>query len=109
MFRAIAFPLVSVALAAAALASAAGSRAGLPRSPTKPIRIIVPTSPAGGNDAMARIVAQKLHERMKQPVIVENKAGANGAIGVRVRRQGAARRLHDAVRLHRHARHQSRA
>jgi hypothetical protein len=49
--------------------------------PSKPIRIIVPTSPAGGNDAMARIIAQKLNERMKQPVIVENKAGANGAIG----------------------------
>jgi tripartite-type tricarboxylate transporter receptor subunit TctC len=48
---------------------------------SKPIRIIVPTSPAGGNDAMARIVAQKLGDRMKQPVIVENKAGANGAIG----------------------------
>ncbi len=49
--------------------------------PKKPIRIIVPTAPAGGNDAMARIVAQKLNERLKQPVIVENKSGANGAIG----------------------------
>jgi tripartite-type tricarboxylate transporter receptor subunit TctC len=49
--------------------------------PKKPIRIIVPTAPAGGNDAMARIVAQKLTERIKQPVIVENKSGANGAIG----------------------------
>jgi len=49
--------------------------------PSKPIKIVVPTSPAGGNDAMARIIAQKLNERMKQPVIVENKAGANGAIG----------------------------
>ena len=48
---------------------------------SKPIKIVVPTSPAGGNDAMARIIAQKLNERMKQPVIVENKAGANGAIG----------------------------
>jgi tripartite-type tricarboxylate transporter receptor subunit TctC len=49
--------------------------------PSKPIKIVVPTSPAGGNDAMARIIAQKLNERLKQPVIVENKAGANGAIG----------------------------
>ena len=47
----------------------------------KPIRIIVPTSPSGGNDVMARIVAQKLTERMKRSVIVENKAGGNGAIG----------------------------
>ena len=47
----------------------------------KIIKIVVPTSPAGGNDAMARIVAQKLAERMKSPVIVENKAGGNGTIG----------------------------
>jgi tripartite-type tricarboxylate transporter receptor subunit TctC len=50
-------------------------------APNKPIRIIVPTAPSGGNDVMARIVAQKLGERMKQPVIVENKAGGNGSIG----------------------------
>jgi tripartite-type tricarboxylate transporter receptor subunit TctC len=47
----------------------------------KPIRIVVPTSPSGGNDIMARIVAQKLGDRMKHPFLVENKAGANGAIG----------------------------
>ena len=46
----------------------------------KPIRIIVPTAPSGGNDVMARILALKLGERMKRTVIVENKAGANGAI-----------------------------
>lgn len=50
-------------------------------APGKPIKIVVPTAPAGGNDAMARIVAQKLAERLKTAVIVENKAGANGAIG----------------------------
>jgi tripartite-type tricarboxylate transporter receptor subunit TctC len=49
--------------------------------PSKLVRIVVPTSPAGGNDAMARIVAVKLNERVKQSVIVENKPGANGAIG----------------------------
>ena len=48
--------------------------------PTKLIKIIVPTAPGGGNDAMARIVASKLQDRWKSPVIVENKAGANGAI-----------------------------
>jgi len=44
------------------------------------IKIVVPTSAGGGNDAMARIVGNKLAERLKQPVIVENKAGGNGAI-----------------------------
>jgi hypothetical protein len=69
----------AAALAAAALAQPAHAQS-FP-DPKKPIRIIVPTAPAGGNDAMARIVAQKLNERLKQPVIVENKSGANGAIG----------------------------
>jgi tripartite-type tricarboxylate transporter receptor subunit TctC len=48
--------------------------------PGKPIRIVVPTAAGGGNDAMARIVAQKLTERVKWTVIVDNKAGGNGAI-----------------------------
>ena len=39
-----------------------------------------PAAPGGGNDVMARIVASKLQERWKQAVIVDNKAGANGAI-----------------------------
>jgi tripartite-type tricarboxylate transporter receptor subunit TctC len=74
-------PLVIVSLLAAAATLAPTSHGqGFP-DPKKPIRIIVPTAPAGGNDAMARIVSQKLNERMKQPVIVENKPGANGAIG----------------------------
>jgi tripartite-type tricarboxylate transporter receptor subunit TctC len=71
--------LAAAAIVAAALAPPAHAQ-GFP-DPKKPIRIIVPTAPAGGNDAMARIVAQKLNERLKQPVIVENKSGANGAIG----------------------------
>jgi tripartite-type tricarboxylate transporter receptor subunit TctC len=47
----------------------------------KPIRIVVPTAPSGGNDFMARVISQKLTERFKQSVIVDNKAGGNGAIG----------------------------
>ena len=71
--------VLAAAIVAAALAPPAHAQS-FP-DPKKPIRIIVPTAPAGGNDAMARIVAQKLNERLKQPVIVENKSGANGAIG----------------------------
>ena len=48
--------------------------------PTKTITIIVPTAPGGANDAMARIVAQGLSQKLGQPVIVDNKPGANGAI-----------------------------
>jgi tripartite-type tricarboxylate transporter receptor subunit TctC len=49
--------------------------------PDKPIRIIVPFAAGAGTDAVARFTAQKLEEQLKQPVIVENRVGASGAIG----------------------------
>ena len=49
--------------------------------PSKPIRFIVPQTPSGQVDTVARTVAQHLGERLGQPLIVENRAGANGVIG----------------------------
>ena len=48
--------------------------------PDKTITIIVPTAPGGGNDAMARTIAQKLGPLLGQTIIIDNRAGANGAI-----------------------------
>jgi tripartite-type tricarboxylate transporter receptor subunit TctC len=49
--------------------------------PTKPIRIIVPYSPGGGTDTVARLMAERLTASLGQPVVVENKAGASANIG----------------------------
>ena len=51
--------------------------------PSRPIRLLIPFPPAGITDLSGRIVADGLREKFKQPVIVENKPGANGVIGLR--------------------------
>ncbi len=51
--------------------------------PSRPIRMIVPFPPAGITDLSARLVAEGLRAKFNQPVIVENKPGANGVIGLR--------------------------
>ena len=68
-------PVVVLGLMAAAEDVAAQSY------PVKPVRIIVPTSPGGGNDFVARAAGQRLGERLGQQFIVDNRPGAGGSIG----------------------------
>jgi tripartite-type tricarboxylate transporter receptor subunit TctC len=49
--------------------------------PAKPIKLMVPFPPGGSTDIVARIVAQKLSERLGQPIIIENRGGAGGTLG----------------------------
>ena len=55
--------------------------------PSKPIRMIVPFPPGGGVDFIGRIIGQRLAERVGQQVLVDNRAGANGIVGLEILKQ----------------------
>src|SRR5271169_365889 len=80
MARRIHAPLLAAALAAA---FAGAHPATAQDFPTRPITLIVPYTPGGGNDAMARVVADKMSIALGQQIVIENRGGAGGSIATR--------------------------
>jgi tripartite-type tricarboxylate transporter receptor subunit TctC len=72
--------IVATLLSAVALTAEAADRT----YPTKPIRLIVPYAPGGGNDTMARAIGAKLSEAWSQQVIIDNRPGANGLVACEI-------------------------
>jgi len=73
---------IQQALLSAVLLLSISTGANAQDFPSKPIRMIVPLAAGGATDVVARLIADKLSEQIKQPVIVENRPGAQGMIGV---------------------------
>ena len=68
-------------IVSAALCASLAGAAAAQEWPAKPIRIVVPYTPGGSSDIIARAISQPLSEALKQTVVVENKPGANGNTG----------------------------
>lgn len=71
-------------LGALALAAASIGAAHAQGWPSKPVTLIVPQGAGGSTDAMARLVAPLLAEKIGQTVVIDNRAGAGGVLGVQV-------------------------
>lgn len=77
-------PAFAAAFAALLCAASPGTVLAQDKYPNKPIRLIVAFPPAGSTDIIARLVGQKLGERLGQQVIIDNRGGAGGTIGTEI-------------------------
>lgn len=75
----IKFSVVSATLVAGCMA---GPAVAAETFPDKPVHLVVPQAPGGASDTLARIIAQGLGQKWQRPVVVENRAGAGGNIGM---------------------------
>lgn len=85
----------ATAALAAALYTGAGAAGAQDKYPSKPITLVVPQTAGGANDAIARVLAQRLSEQMGQSVIVDNRPGAGGTLAT----AALARAKHDGYTL----------
>jgi len=98
LFRAL---LLASAAFTSAVASGIAAAESASEFPSRPLRIIVPFTAGSGSDSSARYYGEALGRALGQPVVVENRPGANGVIGIqalRTRRPTATRSCWRAIR-----------
>ena len=69
---------------AAALALALAATSALAQYPSRPIRVLIPQPPGGANDTVARVIAPPLGDALGQPIVIENRPGANGNVAMEI-------------------------
>jgi tripartite-type tricarboxylate transporter receptor subunit TctC len=74
---------------AAALSAACSACVYAQNYPARPLRLIVPQPPGGGNDTIARMISQRLAGILKQQIVIDNRAGAGGLIGAELAAKAA--------------------
>lgn len=78
--RQFASRLALAGVALLAMTPGANAQSGVPGYPAKPIRILVPFSPGGGADLMARLVTVRMSDKLGQPMVVDNRPAASGIV-----------------------------
>jgi len=73
--------LVRCSLSAFLAATAAAERASAQSYPTRPVTFVVPFAPGGGTELLARLLGQRLEQRLGKPFVIENRAGGGGVTG----------------------------
>src|SRR5688572_28093573 len=76
--------LLAVAFCVPSPASAAAQESTQQAWPVRSVRIVVPSSPGGGTDRYARLIAQSLGESLKQSFVIDNRPGAAGNVGAEI-------------------------
>lgn len=98
----LAIGLVCFAAAVCAAAPPAFAAQGVGGYPAKPIRMLMPNAPGTGTDTLGRIVAQYLGEELGQPLVVDNRAGAGGTLGMNIGRNSAPAKTPASILDHIH-------